>query len=150
MTGKAGRNSKPTARIPRDRQVVARARATLREAVKSVERTLVPTTNGHFTGRSGGLCGEWDVLADFQVGGRRYVVATEAARGLRPSARILTEAERSVVAAAATGASTKEIAHTLGLVDTTVRVLLMRAARRYRVRTRQELVRLWMAQEVLQ
>ena len=54
----------------------------------------------------------------------------------------LTSAERTVVGHAARGLSTKEIAYTLGISDTTVRVLLMRAARRCGVKDRRELMAL--------
>jgi DNA-binding NarL/FixJ family response regulator len=47
-----------------------------------------------------------------------------------------------VVTYAARGFSTKEIAYTLGLADTTVRVLIMRAVRRAGVRDRNELLAL--------
>ena len=70
-----------------------------------------------------------------------YVVAREnqAAVGGLPG---LTERERQVVAFLALGRSTKEIAYTLGISDSTTRVLLSRAAARMGVRTREELVRL--------
>ena len=55
----------------------------------------------------------------------------------------LTDAERSAVTAAACGHSTKEIAYTFGIADATVRVLLMRAARRCGVQSRRELLDLW-------
>jgi DNA-binding CsgD family transcriptional regulator len=56
----------------------------------------------------------------------------------------LTEAERSAVTAAARGHTTKEIAYTFGISDATVRVLLMRAARRCGVQSRKELLSLWL------
>jgi DNA-binding CsgD family transcriptional regulator len=79
----------------------------------------------------------WRVLADarfslidrFESGGRRYVVACEnelAAAG----AAGLTARERQVVALYRLGADPKLIAYELGLADSTVRVLLGRAARR--------------------
>jgi DNA-binding CsgD family transcriptional regulator len=55
----------------------------------------------------------------------------------------LTETERSAVTAAARGYSTKEIAYTFGIAEATVRVLLMRAARRCGVQSRKELLSLW-------
>jgi DNA-binding CsgD family transcriptional regulator len=55
----------------------------------------------------------------------------------------LTKTERAVVSALARGSSTKEVAHCLGLSDSTVRVLLMRAVRRSGASSRQELVQVW-------
>jgi DNA-binding CsgD family transcriptional regulator len=55
----------------------------------------------------------------------------------------ITKAERRVVTAAVAGLTTKEIAYGFGIADTTVRVLLMRAARRCGTRSRRDLLRLW-------
>jgi DNA-binding CsgD family transcriptional regulator len=82
-------------------------------------------------------------------------VATHVVAAIRLRARLhrahqhprgpssLTETERSAVTAAARGQSTKEIAYEFGIADATVRVLLMRAARRCGVRSRKELLNLW-------
>lgn len=55
----------------------------------------------------------------------------------------LTPTERSVVSHIARDLSTKEVAYTLGISDATVRVLLMRAARRCGVDCRAALLALW-------
>src|ERR1700722_3271716 len=84
----------------------------------------------------------WILVDRFEHDGEKYVVL----RDTGPSSRrrlALTATERGVVTAGARGLTTKEIAYELGITDTTVRVLLMRAARRCAVRSRQELLDLW-------
>jgi DNA-binding CsgD family transcriptional regulator len=83
----------------------------------------------------------WTLVETYQKGGVRYVVARENRPALRGLAA-LSERERQVVVYLALGRSTKEIAYALGISDSTVRVLLARAATRLRVRTRRQLVRL--------
>jgi DNA-binding CsgD family transcriptional regulator len=117
---------------------LATARRSLRQAVRTVEKALGPGTGAPSKGPN---AGRWKVVDSFEHGRQRYVVAraVRSAGGLSS----LTEAERSVVSIAAGGATTKEIAHDLGLAAATVRVLLMRAVRRCHVNTRVELLRLW-------
>jgi DNA-binding CsgD family transcriptional regulator len=57
-----------------------------------------------------------------------------------PGLEILTVRERQVVACLASGHSTKEVAFALGIADATVRVLLARAANKFGVHSRQELL----------
>jgi len=83
----------------------------------------------------------WTLVETYQQGGVRYVVARENRPALRGLAA-LSERERQVVVYLALGRSTKEIAYALGISDSTVRVLLARAATRLRARNRQQLVRL--------
>jgi DNA-binding CsgD family transcriptional regulator len=83
----------------------------------------------------------WTLVEAYEQGGVRYVVARENRPALRGLAA-LSERERQVVVYLALGRSTKEIAYALGISDSTVRVLLARAATRLRVRNRQQLVRL--------
>jgi len=83
----------------------------------------------------------WTLVESYQQGGVRYVVARENRPALRGLAA-LSERERQVVVYLALGRSTKEIAYALGISDSTVRVLLARAATRLRARNRQQLVRL--------
>ena len=75
----------------------------------------------------------------FESNGERYVVAKDNVPRL-DGLVALTPTERFVVAYAARGSTTKEIAYALGISATTVRVLLMRAARRYGVRSRKALL----------
>jgi DNA-binding CsgD family transcriptional regulator len=83
----------------------------------------------------------WTLVDAYERGGARYIVARENQADVRGLAR-LTDRERQVVAFLALGRSTKEIAYSLGISDSTTRVLLSRAAVRLGARTRQELVRL--------
>ena len=83
----------------------------------------------------------WTLVEAYQHGGVRYVVARENTPALRGLAA-LSERERQVVVYLALGRSTKEIAYALGISDSTVRVLLARAATRLRARSRQQLVQL--------
>jgi DNA-binding NarL/FixJ family response regulator len=85
--------------------------------------------------------GRWTLVDEFEEGGRRYIVAREnevQACGVER----LTNRERQVVLHAALGFTNKEIAHALGISDTTVRVLMSRAAVRLGVRSRDELLAL--------
>jgi DNA-binding CsgD family transcriptional regulator len=102
----------------------------------------VRTDASRALGLSKGLVSaQWTLVDQFESDGAKYVVAKKnepRPRGLSA----LTPTERRVVTYAARGSSTKEIAHTLGIRDTTVRVLLMRAARRCGVESREELLAL--------
>lgn len=81
----------------------------------------------------------WTLVDSFEENGQRYVVARE---NQTPAACFeeLTNRERQVVLQAALGFSNKEIAYALGVSDSTVRVLMARAAGRIGVRTRAELL----------
>ena len=83
----------------------------------------------------------WTLVEAYEQGGVRHVVARENRPALRGLAA-LSERERQVVVYLALGRSTKEIAYALGISDSTVRVLLARAATRLRARNRQQLIRL--------
>jgi DNA-binding CsgD family transcriptional regulator len=121
---------------------VAAARRALRAAVLDVERarTSLRRQPGPALALWKGLVSaRWTLVDEFDAHGAKYVVAREnspQATGLHS----LTPAENCVVTYAARGFSTKEIAYTLGISATTVRVLLMRAARRCGVRSREELL----------
>src|SRR5450631_36317 len=84
----------------------------------------------------------WTLVDQFELDGKRYIVTQDNGRSPR-GVLALTKTERSVVRAAARGQTTKEIAYSLGISSSTVRVLLMRAVRRCAVRDRKELLRLW-------
>lgn len=81
----------------------------------------------------------WTLVDSFEEGGRRYVVARENQLQAR-SIEMLTDRERQVVLQAALGFTNKEIAYSLGISDSTVRVLMARAAARIGVRSRAELL----------
>ncbi|HEX3777624.1 MAG TPA: LuxR C-terminal-related transcriptional regulator [Polyangiaceae bacterium] len=81
----------------------------------------------------------WTLVDSFQENGRRYLVAREnQAHGGGFDA--LTDRERQIVLHAALGFSNKEIAYTLGISDTTVRVLIARAAGRLGLKSRRQLL----------
>jgi DNA-binding NarL/FixJ family response regulator len=81
----------------------------------------------------------WTLVDSFEEDGRHYVVAREN-QSRAQTLDMLTDRERQVVLQAALGFSNKEIAYALGVSDSTVRVLMARAARRIGVRTRAELL----------
>ncbi len=81
--------------------------------------------------------GQWTLVASFEEDGQRYIVAREKAL---QGAERLTQRERQVVSQALLGSTNKEIAYALGITDTTVRVLMARAASRLGVHTRTELL----------
>lgn len=83
--------------------------------------------------------GHWSLVDCYERGGKRYVTAREnvpAPTGLET----LSARERQVASLAELGRPNKVIAYELGLVDSTVRVLLARAASKLGVRTRSELI----------
>lgn len=79
----------------------------------------------------------WRLVDSFEQEGVRYIVVCADAP---ESLLTLTERERQVVEHAALGCSNKEIARALGVSDATVRVLMSRAAARFGVRKRKELL----------
>jgi DNA-binding CsgD family transcriptional regulator len=123
---------------------LADARRALRTAVLDVERAR--TALRHEPGSAlalwkGLVSARWTLVDEFDSHGSKYVVARENAP--RPKGLVsLTPTERCVVTYAARGYSTKEVAYTLGISATTVRVLLMRAVRRCGVASRDELLQL--------
>ncbi|HVU03626.1 MAG TPA: LuxR C-terminal-related transcriptional regulator [Polyangiaceae bacterium] len=85
------------------------------------------------------VAARWTLVDTFEESGRRYIVAREnQADGAQ--LELLTDRERQVVLQAALGLSNKEIAYALGISDSTVRVLIARAAGRMGVRSRSELM----------
>lgn len=82
----------------------------------------------------------WSLLADFDSDGRRFVLAVENAPPTRPPRKDLSEREHEVLTQAHMGHSNKVIAYELGLSDSTVRVLLHRAARKLGASTREEML----------
>jgi DNA-binding CsgD family transcriptional regulator len=81
----------------------------------------------------------WTLVDSFEEGGRRYIVARENQAEAR-NFNDLTDRERQIVVHASLGMSNKQIAYALGISDATVRVLMARAAKRFGVRSRKELL----------
>jgi DNA-binding CsgD family transcriptional regulator len=81
----------------------------------------------------------WTLVDWFESDGRRYVVAREN-QAEAPDLAAFTDRERQVIVHAALGQTNKEIGYMLGISDSTVRVLMARAARRLGVKTRRELL----------
>jgi DNA-binding CsgD family transcriptional regulator len=81
----------------------------------------------------------WSLLDSFENDGSQYVVAR---RNDAPAKgpRALTKRERQVLAYASMGHENKLIAYSLGVSHATVRVLIARAAEKFGVRTRGELI----------
>jgi DNA-binding CsgD family transcriptional regulator len=124
---------------------VQAARQALAQAVRTIEhaRSAMRDRQERAVASWKGLVGaRWTLVDQFDGDGARYVVARENAPVARGPER-LTATERAVVALAARGLTTKEIAYALGIADTTVRVLVMRAARRCGVGSRGELLAFW-------
>ncbi len=82
----------------------------------------------------------WTLLDEFDSDGRRFVIAAENAPPTRAGRRDLSEREHQVLTQAHLGHSHKEIAYELGLADSTVRVLLHRAAQKLGATTREEAI----------
>lgn len=81
----------------------------------------------------------WTLVDQFESDGRRYLVAREN-QAVAPDLKTFSDRERQVVVHAALGQTNKEIAYMLGISDSTVRVLVARAAHRLGVRTRRDLL----------
>jgi DNA-binding CsgD family transcriptional regulator len=82
--------------------------------------------------------GRWSLVDKFDRDGKRFVLARRNEPGVRTLSP-LSDRERQVVAYVALGHSNKLIAYELGIADSTVRVLVARAARKLGARTREEL-----------
>jgi len=85
------------------------------------------------------VAGRWTLLDSAETGGQRLVVARENTWVPRAGTP-LSPRESQVASLAVLGRTNKVIAYELGLSDSTVRVLMKRAAAKLGVRTRAELV----------
>ena len=109
-------------------------------------------TNGHTNGQSNGHTDgddpgtphirlqDWEVIDEVSVGSTDYVILRRT-RGTKSGVESLTPRERDAVRLACTGASNKHIAWAMGISDSTVGVLLLRARRKLKVAGRDELIR---------
>lgn len=118
------------------------SRQALREAVLATDRA-----RGSLRRRApeealevwrGLVAGRWTLLDHFDRDGRRYVIAHRNDPDA-PDPRALTLRERQVVGYAALGQSNKLIAYELGVSESTVGVLLHKAAAKLGARSRGEL-----------
>jgi DNA-binding CsgD family transcriptional regulator len=121
------------------------ARRELERAVRDIERARAgqfDTPQRALETWKGLVAARWSLVDSFEQDGRRYVLAREnQPRTIGPAG--LTPAECNVIAYATRGLTTKGIAYALGISDTTVRVLMMRAARRCGAKSRGELLKAW-------
>lgn len=111
---------------------------TLREAVLRFGRNrdkAAAAPDARLARWKGMVDAQWSLIDHFMADGQRYVVARENGPSESELER-LTQRERQVLACLATGHTSKVVAYELGLADATVRVLVMRAARKLRAKTR--------------
>jgi DNA-binding NarL/FixJ family response regulator len=128
---------------------------TAQERIRSTAASIdaVRSKNARASGRSALeqwhplTSARWTLVDSFEENGRRYVVARENQAHAEGFAA-LTDRERQIVLHAALGFTNKQIAYALGISDTTVRVLMARAASRLGVRRRRELLQHPALQEI--
>jgi DNA-binding CsgD family transcriptional regulator len=83
---------------------------------------------------------DWQVVEKVSVGSTDYVLLRRT-KGPKTGVESLTPRERDAVRHACTGASNKDIAWAMGISDSTVGVLLLRACRKLKVVGREALIR---------
>lgn len=120
------------------------ARDLLKRAVLALERARGPIRrrdpDASLDSWRALVAGRWSLVDLVEHNGRRFVVAREnepTASGLSS----LSAREKQVIAYARLGHHTKLIAYELGIADSTVRVLLARAASKLGAHSREELLR---------
>ena len=87
----------------------------------------------------------WSLVDDFEAGGEHYVVA-RANSVVSSGLGLLSGREAQVVACLANGLSNKETAYELGISDSTVRVLVVRASQKLKVSGRNALIAAYRAE----
>jgi DNA-binding CsgD family transcriptional regulator len=116
----------------------------LRSAVRVLEKSRGPMRlkepDKSLAGWKALVSGRWSLIDQIENDGRRYIVAREN-EPLAPGPDALTAREKQVIGYAKLGHHNKLIAYELGIADSTVRVLLARAAAKLGVRTRDDLLR---------
>lgn len=127
-----------------DNDGVVAAREVLRDAALAFESARTKKMRADVDGATERwrplVVSRWSLLDDFDSDGRRFVVAVENSPPTRPPRRDLSEREHEVLTQAHMGHTNKVIAYELGLSDSTVRVLLHRAARKLGASTRNEAI----------
>jgi DNA-binding CsgD family transcriptional regulator len=83
---------------------------------------------------------DWEVIDEVSVGSTDYVILRRT-RSAKSGVESLTPRERDAVRLACTGASNKHIAWAMGISDSTVGVLLLRARRKLKVAGRDAMIR---------
>jgi DNA-binding CsgD family transcriptional regulator len=120
------------------------AREALRHAAVAIDRARGPLRRSDpeesVAEWKGLIAARWSLVDHFDSDGRRYLVARRNVPEVS-GLDALTARERQVAAYAALGRSNKLIAYELGIADSTVRVLLVRAIAKLGLRSRAELVR---------
>jgi len=119
------------------------AREALRRAVLTIEKVRGPERAEDPERALGDwralVSGQWSLVDQLEHDGRRYIVARQnEPRALGPEA--LSERERQVIGYALLGHHNKLIAYELGIADSTVRVLMARAASKLGAKSRDELI----------
>lgn len=119
------------------------ARASLREAARVIERSRGSMRRRDparaLAAWTGLVAARWTLLDHFDSNGKRYVLARQNDVALR-NARSLTDRESQAVGYAALGHTNKLIAYEMGISASTVGVLLHRAAKKLRARSRTQLL----------
>jgi DNA-binding CsgD family transcriptional regulator len=115
----------------------------LRRAVRLLEKSRGPMRRTEpdrsLAGWKALVGGRWSLVDEIESDGRRYILARENAP-LAPGPNSLTPREKQVIGYAKLGHHNKLIAYELGIADSTVRVLLARAAGKLGVRSRDDLL----------
>lgn len=125
------------ARTPAAQELLRRAVLALETSRGALRRS---DPDASLDARKALVSGRWSLLDRVELDGRRYIIARENPPGA-PGPAALTPRERQVVGYAKLGHHNKLIAYDLGIADSTVRVLLARAAAKLGVRTRRDLLR---------
>lgn len=117
------------------------ARDALSQAAAQLEQARNPadaeSRAGELRSLRGLISARWEIVDSFERDGKRYVVALRHAED-RDVRCELSPREWAVLAAAARGQHNKLIAFELGLAPSTVRVLMFRAMRKLRAKSRVE------------
>jgi len=121
----------------------ARARASLHDAVRDIERARGKMRredpDGAVLSWRALVSARWSIVDQFESDGKRLLVAVANAPEPTPVAK-LSARESHVLARIAKGQTTKHVAYELGIADSTVRVLLLRAMRTLGAKTREEAI----------
>jgi DNA-binding NarL/FixJ family response regulator len=119
------------------------ARAALREIVRRIERTRTSVGRANVDQSiscwEGLVSGRWSIIDRFDSDGRRFIVAVKNDPA-HPDPRGLTIRERQVAEYVGLGCSSKEIAYTLGLSESTITNCTARTQDKLGMASRAELV----------